>query len=165
MNKKRIIDQVDIGLNMYAIVKDKRLSLPEYATPGSAGIDLRACSMDGMKMQGRSILGPGATFEIGTGISIHIGSGGTGMVGLLLPRSSLGKRGFALQNTVGVIDEDYQGEIILLCRNNHRNILTIDPLERIAQLVIMPVLRASLVETDKFVPTSRGEGGIGSTGT
>ena len=162
--RKRVIDQVDIGLNMYARVLDKRVELPKYATKGSAGLDLCACSFDEMKMQGRSIIGPGGTFTIGTGISIHIGSGGQGMVGLLLPRSSLGKRGLVLQNTIGIIDEDYQGEIILLCRNLHRNILTIDPLERIAQLVIMPVLQAGLVLTDKYAPTDRGEGGIGSTG-
>lgn len=147
------------------VLIDKRLEMPAYATDGSAGIDLRVCSFDGFRLQGRATIPPGATFEIGTGVKMHIGSVGSGLVGMVMPRSSLGKRGLALQNTVGVIDEDYQGEIILMCRNMHKHLLFLDPMERVAQLVLMPVFRTQLIEVAKFsVLTDRGAGGIGSTG-
>lgn len=147
------------------VLIDKRLEMPAYATDGSAGIDLRVCSFDGFRLQGRATIPPGATFEIGTGVKMHIGSVGSGLVGMVMPRSSLGKRGLALQNTVGVIDEDYQGEIILMCRNMHKHLLFLDPMERVAQLVLMPVFRTQLIEVAKFsVLTDRGVGGIGSTG-
>ena len=147
------------------VLIDKRLEMPAYATDGSAGIDLRVCSFDGFRLQGRATIPPGATFEIGTGVKMHIGSVGNGLVGMVMPRSSLGKRGLALQNTVGVIDEDYQGEIVLLCRNMHKHLLFLDPMERVAQLVLVPVFRAQLIEVAKFsVVSARGEGGVGSTG-
>jgi len=143
---------------------DKRLAAPEYATAASAGFDLRACSFEGMLLQGRATIPPGGTFTLGTGVKLHIGSMGDDMVGMVMPRSSLGKRGFALQNTVGVIDADYQGEIILMCRNDHRHLLTIDPLERVAQLVLVPVFRAVFRQVKEFKATVRGAGGFGSTG-
>ena len=147
------------------VLMDKRLEMPVYATAASAGIDLRVCSFDGFRLQGRATIPPGATFEIGTGIKMHIGSVGTGMVGMVLPRSSLGKRGFALQNTVGIIDEDYQGEIILAGRNMHKHLLCLDPMERVAQLVLVPGFRTQLKEVTTFsVITARGDGGYGSTG-
>lgn len=151
---------------LQVVVLDSRLAVPGYATDGSAGIDLHACSFDGLRFQGRATIPPGNTFTIGTGVKMHIGSLGAGLVGMVMPRSSLGKRGLALQNTVGVIDEDYQGEIMLLCRNMHKHLLFIDPMERVAQLVMMPVFRAGAVRVvEKFSSqTARGEGGIGSTG-
>lgn len=151
---------------MRYIRMDKRLPDPAYATDGAAGIDLCVSSFDDMKLQGRATVPPNCTFKIGTGIKLHIGSASTGLslVGLVYPRSSLGKRGLMLQNTVGVIDSDYQGEIILLCRNMHKQILTLDPLERVAQLVIMPVFKTELVMVEQFEETARGAGGFGSTG-
>ena len=143
---------------------DKRLAAPEYATDGSAAFDLRACSFNEMMLQGRATIPPGGTFVIGTGVKLHIGSLDAGLVGMVMPRSSLGKRGFALQNTVGVIDADYQGEIILMCRNEHRHILTVDPLERVAQLLLVPVFRAEFKQVKEFKATARGAGGFGSTG-
>lgn len=151
---------------LQVVVMDSRLGVPGYATDGSAGIDLCACSFDGMRLQGRATVPPGGVFTLGTGVKMHIGSLGAGLVGMVLPRSSLGKRGLSLQNTVGVIDEDYQGEIVLLCRNTHKHLLFIDPMERVAQMVMMPVFRAGAVRVvEKFSSqTVRGEGGIGSTG-
>lgn len=143
---------------------DKRLPDPKAATAGSAGIDLCVCSFDDMKLQGRASIPPGGMFKIGTGVKMHIGSNLTGLVGMVFPRSSLGKRGLALQNTVGIIDEDYQGEIVLLCRNMHRQVLILDPLERVAQMVIVPVMFMGMKEVQEFRPTERGAGGFGSTG-
>ena len=149
---------------MEFIALDDRLKQPGYATGGSAGIDLCAMSFDEMKMQGRATIPPGGTFVIGTGVKIHIGSYADELVGMVSPRSSLGRRGFALQNTVGIIDSDYQGEIILACRNAGRHVLTIDPGERVAQLVIVPTFRVALVPVKKFKTSDRAEGGFGSTG-
>ena len=149
---------------MQVIVLDPRLKAPAFATDGSAGLDLHACSFDGMKLQGRATIPPGGTFTIGTGVKVHIGSAHQGLVGMVLPRSSLGKRGLSLQNTMGVIDADYQGEIMLICRNSSRIVLTIDPTERVAQMVLVPCLRPDVVEVKEFVATARGEGGFGSTG-
>ncbi len=157
-------EQKMAAARMQFIATDKRLKAPGYATAGSAGIDLCACSLDGLMLQGRAMVSPGGCFTLGTGLKIHIGSGGAGLVGLVAPRSSLGKRGLALQNTVGVIDEDYQGEIVLMCRNENRQVLIIDPLERVAQMVVMPVFRTELVAVTEFAKTARGAGGIGSTG-
>lgn len=149
---------------MEFVALDSRLKDPQYATPGSAGVDLQAMSFDGLKLQGRATIPPGGVFEIGTGLKLHIGSFITGIVGMVYPRSSLGRRGLCLQNTVGIIDEDYQGEIVLMCRNAGRNVLFIDPGERIAQMLLVPVLQTEFVKVEKFKPTQRGEGGFGSTG-
>ena len=149
---------------MHYIITDERVRAPGYATTGSAGIDLHACSFDGMKIRGRCTIPPGNDFTIGTGIKLHIGSLDPGLVGMIAPRSSLGKRGLQLQNTVGIIDADYQGELILICRNASRQILFIDPVERIAQMVLLPVFQTAFVPVKEFVPTARGDGGFGSTG-
>jgi dUTP pyrophosphatase len=149
---------------MQYILIDERISAPKYQTAGSAGVDLHACTFDGMKIKGRCTIPPGNDFMVGTGLKLHIGSMDPGLVGFVSPRSSLGKRGLQLRNTVGVIDADYQGEVVLLCRNASRQILFIDPLERIAQIVFLPVFQTDFVAVKEFEATARGDGGIGSTG-
>jgi dUTP pyrophosphatase len=143
---------------------EERVKVPTFATAGSAGIDLQVNSFDGARLQGRATIPPGNAFTVGTGLKVHIGSYGEGLVGMVFPRSSLGKRGLALQNTVGIIDEDYQGEIVLMCRNTGKQILFLDPGERIAQMVVVPVFRPEMVRVKKFEETARGEDGFGSTG-
>lgn len=159
MSKSKAVDG-----GMQFVVLDERVKVPAYATGGSAGLDLQAMSFDGMRMQGRASVPPGGSFVIGTGIKLHIGSLSDDLVGLVMPRSSLGKRGFSLQNTVGVIDADYQGEILLMGRNDGRHMLFIDPTERVAQLLLVPVFRPELVRVKEFKATARGDGGFGSTG-
>ena len=134
-----------------------RLYLPAYATQGSAGLDLRACidaSID---------LAPGATTLIPTGLAIHISD--PGFAALILPRSGLGhKHGIVLGNLVGLIDSDYQGEVMVSCWNRGSAAFTIAPQERIAQLVIVPVQQVAFQEVTEFTATDRGTGGFGSTG-
>jgi dUTP pyrophosphatase len=140
-------------------VLDARMhdSLPAYATPGSAGLDLRAC------LDAPLVLEPGATALIPTGLSIHIGD--PGLAALILPRSGLGhKHGIVLGNLVGLIDSDYQGPLMVSCWNRGALPFTIPPLERIAQLVIVPVVQAAFRVVDGFEASARGEGGFGSTG-
>jgi dUTP pyrophosphatase len=146
------------------VIMDDRVKEPSYATAASAGIDLQAMNFDGLRMQGRSSIPPGGRFVIGTGLAVHIGSLSDELVGMVYPRSSLGKRGLALQNTIGLIDADYQGEILLMGMNTGRHMLFIDPTERIAQMILVPVFRTELVRVKEFTPTARGTGGIGSTG-
>lgn len=131
--------------------------LPAYATPGSAGLDLRAC------IDAPLLLQPGAAALIPTGLAIHIGD--PGLAAMLLPRSGLGhKHGIVLGNLVGLIDSDYQGPLMVSCWNRGAEPFTVQPLERIAQMVIVPVVQAAFRRVDEFQASERGEGGFGSTG-
>lgn len=141
-------------------VLDPRIAdqLPAYATPGSAGLDLRAC------VDAPTVVEPGAALLIPTGISIHIGD--PGLAAMILPRSGLGhKHGLVLGNLVGLIDSDYQGPLIVSCWNRGSAAYTVQPLERIAQLVIVPVVQAAFRRVESFDASARGAGGFGSTGT
>ena len=140
-------------------VLDARMaaSLPAYATPGSAGLDLRAC------LDAPLVLAPGQTELIPTGLAIHIND--AGLAALILPRSGLGhKHGIVLGNLVGLIDSDYQGPLMVSCWNRSAVAFTVQPMERIAQLVIVPVLRAGFRVVDEFGASARGTEGFGSTG-
>lgn len=130
---------------------------PRYATPGSAGLDLRACLDQAL------VLEPGQTSLIPTGLSIHIGD--PGLAAMILPRSGLGhKHGIVLGNLVGLIDSDYQGPLMVSCWNRGQAAFTVEPMERIAQLVIVPVVQARFRRVDSFESSERGAGGFGSTG-
>ena len=138
---------------------DPRLAeqLPNYATPGSAGLDLRAC------LDQPLVLEPGQTQLIPTGLAIHLAD--PGLAAMILPRSGLGhKHGIVLGNLVGLIDSDYQGPLMVSCWNRGATAYTVQPMERIAQLVIVPVVHASFRRVDEFSASRRGEGGFGSTG-
>lgn len=142
-------------------VLDARLGphwpLPEYATLGSAGIDLRAC------LDAALTLAPGETALVATGIAIHLAD--PGLAAVILPRSGLGHRhGLVLGNLVGLIDSDYQGQLMVSCWNRGQAAFTIEPGERIAQLVIVPVLQAQFEVVSEFAASERGEGGFGHTG-
>jgi dUTP pyrophosphatase len=140
-------------------VLDPRMAeqMPRYATPGSAGLDLRAC------LDAPLVLEPGHSALIPTGLSIHIGD--PGLAAMLLPRSGLGhKHGIVLGNLVGLIDSDYQGPLMVSCWNRGLAAFTVQPMERIAQMVIVPVVQASFRLVDEFDASHRGEGGFGSTG-
>jgi dUTP pyrophosphatase len=131
--------------------------LPAHATGGSAGMDLRALS------EGPLTLAPGDTALIPTGMAIHIED--PGLAAVILPRSGLGhKHGIVLGNLVGLIDSDYQGQLFVSCWNRGREPFTIGVGERIAQLVLLPVIRADFEVVDDFVPSRRGEGGFGHSG-
>ena len=135
----------------------KEFPLPEYATPGSAGLDLRAC------LDAAVELAPGETQLIPTGLAIHIAD--PGLCATILPRSGLGhKHGIVLGNLVGLIDSDYQGQLMVSMWNRSQTAFTIQPGERIAQLVFMPVVQASFAIVDEFDASERGEGGFGSSG-
>ena len=130
---------------------------PAYATPGSAGLDLRACLDAPLELQ------PGAAALIPTGLSIHIAD--PTLAGMLLPRSGLGhKHGIVLGNLVGLIDSDYQGPLMVSCWNRSTQAYTVQPLERIAQMIIVPVVQARFERVDAFADSARGSGGFGSTG-
>lgn len=131
--------------------------MPSYASSGSAGLDLRACIEHVMTLH------PGETELIPTGMAIHIGD--PGYAAMILPRSGLGhKHGIVLGNLVGLIDSDYQGQLFISCWNRGRTPFMLSPMERIAQLVIVPVLQAQFNVVEDFVSSERGEGGFGSTG-
>lgn len=141
-------------------ILDSRMTqaLPAYATTGSAGLDLRAC------LDAPLELAPGATVLIPTGLAIHIAD--PGYAALILPRSGLGhKHGIVLGNLVGLIDSDYQGQLQVSAWNRSQQAFTIEPMERLAQLVIVPVVQADFVVVDDFDASERGAGGFGSTGT
>ena len=140
-------------------VLDERVAghLPQYATPGSAGLDLRAC------IDAPMLVEPGQAMLIPTGLAIHIGD--PGLAAVLLPRSGLGhKHGLVLGNLVGLIDSDYQGPLMVSCWNRGSQAYTVQPLERVAQMVIVPVVQAAFRRVDEFGASARGEGGFGSTG-
>ena len=140
-------------------VLDARMAeqLPAYATAGSAGLDLRAC------LDAPLVLEPGQTQLIPTGLAIHVAD--PGLAAIILPRSGLGhKHGIVLGNLVGLIDSDYQGQLMVSCWNRGQAAFTIQPMERIAQLVIVPVVQAKFNVVDEFGASDRGAGGFGSTG-
>ena len=140
-------------------ILDERIAdrLPAYATAGSAGLDLRAC------IDAPIVLAPGAAELLPTGIAIHIGD--PGHAAMILPRSGLGhKHGIVLGNLVGLIDSDYQGPLMVSCWNRGSQVFTVQPMERIAQLVIVPVVQAAFRVVKEFGASDRGEGGFGSTG-
>ncbi len=131
--------------------------LPTYATPGSAGLDLRACIEQPLS------LAPHATVLIPTGIAIHIAD--PGYAAMILPRSGLGhKHGIVLGNLVGLIDSDYQGQLMVSTWNRSDTEFVLQPMDRLAQLVIVPVLQVAFQVVDEFSSSERGEGGFGSTG-
>ena len=140
-------------------ILDPRLkdSPPHYATSGSAGLDLRACVATALTID------PGETVLIPTGIAIHLAD--PGFAAIILPRSGLGhKHGIVLGNLVGLIDSDYQGEILVSTWNRGRASFTLNPLDRLAQLVVVPVMQVAFNVVDEFAASSRGDGGFGSTG-
>ena len=131
--------------------------MPQYATSGAAGLDLRAC------IEKPVILAPGATELLPSGIAIHLGD--PGLAAVVLPRSGLGhKHGIVLGNIVGLIDSDYQGQIMVSVWNRGQAAFTIQPMERIAQLVVVPVVQVKLNVVEEFEASRRGSGGFGSTG-
>jgi dUTP pyrophosphatase len=142
-------------------VLDARLGttwpLPAYATSGSAGLDLRAV------IDAALVLQPGATFLVPTGLAIHVAD--PGLAAVILPRSGLGhKHGIVLGNLVGLIDSDYQGQLMVSCWNRGSVSFTVEPGERIAQLIIVPVVQVQLNVVEDFTASSRGAGGFGHSG-
>ena len=142
-------------------VLDKRLGnewpMPSYATSGSAGLDLRAC------VDETTLIEPGQTILVKTGLAIYIED--TQFAGLILPRSGLGhKHGIVLGNLVGLIDSDYQGELMVSVWNRSPPAFTLEPGERLAQYVLVPVVHAEFEQVEEFVATERGAGGFGHTG-
>jgi dUTP pyrophosphatase len=148
-----------MSLTVELKILDDRLRniMPAYATPGSAGLDLRACVEHVMTLH------PGETELIPTGMAIHLAD--PGYAAMILPRSGLGhKHGIVLGNLVGLIDSDYQGQLLVSCWNRGREPFMLNPLERIAQLVIVPVVQANFNVVSEFQASHRGDGGFGSTG-
>ena len=131
--------------------------LPAYATPGSAGLDLRACIESPLTLE------PGQTVLVPTGLAIHVAD--PGYAAMILPRSGLGhKNGIVLGNLVGLIDSDYQGQLMVSTWNRGHTAFTLQPLDRLAQLVIVPVLQVGFNIVEEFASSERGAGGFGSTG-
>lgn len=158
-------------MNIELVIIDQRLSGLEYASPNAAAVDLRACSVHGERLDGTFVLNPDQQVSVGTGVAIHIGSGMAGPLsilsaaGLILPRSGLGKRGIRLTNTIGLIDPDYQGELICTLVNGGDAPWSFQALNRVAQLVVFPILTPTYRVVDKFSAlTERGGNGFGSTG-
>jgi dUTP pyrophosphatase len=150
---------MDVMTHVDVRILDERIAdrLPAYATAGSAGLDLRAC------IDAPIVLAPGAAELLPTGIAIHIGD--PGHAAMILPRSGLGhKHGIVLGNLVGLIDSDYQGPLMVSCWNRGQAPFTIEPFERIAQLVVVPVVQAEFRVVASFDASGRGSGGFGSTG-
>jgi dUTP pyrophosphatase len=147
-------------MNLDVKILDARIAaqMPHYATPGSAGLDLRAC------LDAPLTLAPNAWQLVPTGMAIHLKD--PGYAAMLLPRSGLGhKHGIVLGNLVGLIDSDYQGQLMVSAWNRSDVAFTIEPMERIAQMVIVPVVQATFNVVNEFAaPSERGEGGYGSTG-
>jgi dUTP pyrophosphatase len=140
-------------------ILDQRLkdSPPHYATPGAAGLDLRAC------IDAPLVIKPGETHLVPTGMAIHLAD--PGLAAMILPRSGLGhKHGIVLGNLVGLIDSDYQGQIFVSSWNRGNEAFTLNPLDRLAQLVVVPVVQVAFNIVDEFDTSARGAGGFGSTG-
>jgi dUTP pyrophosphatase len=140
-------------------ILDVRLkeNMPQYATAGSAGLDLRACLDSALTLQ------PGAAQLVPTGMAIHVAD--PGLAAVILPRSGLGhKNGIVLGNLVGLIDSDYQGQLMVSVWNRSNTAFTINPMDRVAQLIIVPVVQVKLNVVEDFEASSRGAGGFGSTG-
>ena len=147
----------DTSINLKVLDERIRPYLPAYATSGSAGLDLRACIDEPLSVK------PGDTTLIPTGIAIHIAD--PGLAAVILPRSGLGhKHGIVLGNLVGLIDSDYQGPLMVSCWNRGQQEFTLNPFDRLAQLVIVPVVRATFHEVSEFTTSERATGGFGSTG-
>ena len=145
--------------NIQLKILDPRMKdvLPAYATPGSAGLDLRACIDDPITLR------PGDSSLVPTGIAIHLAD--PGLAAVLIPRSGLGhKHGIVLGNLVGLIDSDYQGQVFVSCWNRGQDPFVVNPMERIAQLVVVPVVQVDLNVVESFDESQRGAGGFGSTG-
>ncbi len=145
--------------NIDCKILDPRMKdfLPAYATPGSAGLDLRACIDQALTIE------PGQTVLIPTGLAIHVGD--PGYAAMILPRSGMGhKNGIVLGNLVGLIDSDYQGQLMVSTWNRGQNAFTLNPMERLAQLIIVPVLQVGFNIVEEFDSSERGAGGFGSTG-
>ena len=152
-----MIREVNMKIDVKIIDRRIQNHLPSYATPGSAGLDLRAC------LDAPLTLAPNAWQLVPTGIAIYLAD--PRYAALILPRSGLGhKHGIVLGNLVGLIDSDYQGQLMVSAWNRSDVTFTIDPMERIAQLMIVPVVLAEFNVVSEFPPTVRGEGGYGSTG-
>jgi len=148
-----------MSLQVELKILDSRLNenMPAYATSGSAGLDLRACINEAITIK------PGETTLIPTGMAIHLAN--PAYAAMILPRSGLGhKHGIVLGNLVGLIDSDYQGQLFVSCWNRSQEAFVMNPMERMAQLVIVPVVQASFTVVDEFNASERGEGGFGSTG-
>ncbi|OLL30028.1 deoxyuridine 5'-triphosphate nucleotidohydrolase [Burkholderia sp. SRS-W-2-2016] len=144
-------------LDLKILDERMREQLPAYATTGSAGLDLRACLDEPLT------LAPGETALVPTGLAIHVGD--PGYAALILPRSGLGhKHGIVLGNLVGLIDSDYQGQLMISTWNRGQTTFVLNPMERLAQLVIVPVVQAEFNIVDDFAESERGAGGFGSTG-
>ncbi len=158
----KLADSIPLPLQMKKIavkILDQRLqgNLPAYATGGSAGLDLKAC------IAAPLVLKPGQTQMVSTGIAIHIAD--PGYAAMILPRSGLGsKSGIVLGNLVGLIDSDYQGPLMCAMWNRGHADFTLQPMDRIAQMVIVPVLQVGFEVVEEFAASERGEGGFGSTG-
>jgi dUTP pyrophosphatase len=149
--------QIDVKILDPRLMDPEGKFAPHYATPGSAGLDLRACIEAPMKLH------PGDTVLVPTGMAIHIAD--PGLAAIILPRSGLGhKHGIVLGNLVGLIDSDYQGEIFISTWNRGKENFTLNPLDRLAQLVVVPVLQVGFNIVDDFAASHRGDGGFGSTG-
>jgi len=149
------VSSIDLKI-LDARLKEDRYA-PQYATPGAAGIDLRACIEMAIKIH------PGETILIPTGIAIHLSD--PGLAAMILPRSGLGhKHGIVLGNLVGLIDSDYQGEIFVSTWNRGHDTFTLNPMDRLAQLVVVPVVQVAFNVVDEFLASDRGAGGFGSTG-
>lgn len=148
----------DLTIDLKVLDERMRAHLPAYATPGSAGLDLRAL------LDAPITIAPGETMLVRTGLAIHIGA--PGYAAVILPRSGLGhKKGIVLGNLVGLIDSDYQGELMISTWNRGQEPFVLEPFERLAQLVVMPVVQPQFKLVDEFVESERGTGGFGSTGT
>jgi len=144
-------------INIKIMDERMRALLPAHATPGSAGLDLRAC------IDAPITIEPGATVLIPTGLAIHIAD--PGYCAMILPRSGMGhKNGIVLGNLVGLIDSDYQGQLMISTWNRSQSAFTLQPLDRLAQLVIVPVMQVAFNVVDTFDASDRGAGGFGSTG-
>ena len=145
--------------NIDCKILDARMKdfLPAYATPGSAGLDLRACIDQAITIE------PGQTVLVPTGLAIHVAD--PGYAAMILPRSGMGhKNGIVLGNLVGLIDSDYQGQLMVSTWNRGQNAFTLNPMERLAQLIIVPVLQVGFNIVEQFDSSERGAGGFGSTG-
>ena len=144
-------------LDVKILDEKMRSQLPAYATNGSAGLDLRAC------IDAPITLNPGDTALIPSGLAIHLDD--PGLAAIVIPRSGLGhKHGIVLGNLVGLIDSDYQGQVFVSCWNRGKEAFVVNPLERIAQLVVVPVVQVALNVVESFEESARGAGGFGSTG-
>ena len=152
-------DRIDARTRVDVRILDPRIAdrLPAYATAGSAGLDLRAC------IDAPLVLEPGQTVLVPTGLAIHIGD--PGYAAMILPRSGLGhKNGIVLGNLVGLIDSDYQGQLMVSTWNRGQSTFTLQPMDRLAQLVVVPVIQVDFKLVEEFPTSDRGAGGFGSTG-